>query len=210
MKFSLALRAIPRLAKPSDQPQVQRERVCKTRGGENAAGKWVRRIASREVDYALDDPTKLREFATFAEAFAFDEACRADSTGGRSAKYAAQPKSSVPEEQRAVCTAIADALRRSKSTLPSSSSSASATALAAEQRQPALESCAAASAAASAAEQREQETTTAASAAKLAAEQLGQRSGTTARSFGGSTTERWRQDLWPSASLTTPARLPLQ
>ena len=102
---------MPRLAKPSDQPQAQRERVCKTRYGENAAGKWVRRSAFREVDYAPDDPTKLREFATFAEAFAFDEACRADGTGGRSAKYAAQPKSSVPEEQRAVCTAIADALK---------------------------------------------------------------------------------------------------
>ena len=102
---------MPRLAKPSDQPQAQRERVCKTRYGENAAGKWVRRSAFREVDYAPDDPTKLREFATFAEAFAFDEACRADGTGGRSAKYAAKLKSSVPEEQRAVCTAIADALK---------------------------------------------------------------------------------------------------
>ena len=53
-----------RLGKPSDQPQAQRERVCKTRYGENAAGKWVRRSAFREVDYAPDDPTKLREFAT--------------------------------------------------------------------------------------------------------------------------------------------------
>ena len=55
-------------------------------------------------------PSKLREFATFAEAFAFDEACRADGTGGRSAKYVAKPKSSVPVEQRAICTAIADML----------------------------------------------------------------------------------------------------
>ena len=56
-------------------------------------------------------PSRLWEFAAFAQPFAVDEACRADGTGGRSAKYAAQPKSSVPEEQRAVCTAIADALQ---------------------------------------------------------------------------------------------------
>ena len=53
-----------RLAKLSDQPQAQRERACKTHYGENAAGKWVRCSAFREIDYAPDDPTKLREFAT--------------------------------------------------------------------------------------------------------------------------------------------------
>ena len=119
MKFSLDRRAMSRLAKPSDQPKAQRERVCKTRYGLNAAGKWVRRSAFREVDYDPDDPSKLREFATFAEAFAFDEACRADGTGGRSAKYVAKPKSSVPEEQRAICTAIADMLKEERDRLRS-------------------------------------------------------------------------------------------
>ena len=41
-----------RLAKPSDQPQAQRERACKTHYGENAAGKWVRCSAFCEVDLA--------------------------------------------------------------------------------------------------------------------------------------------------------------
>jgi hypothetical protein len=110
---------MPRLVKPFDQPQVQRDRLCKTRYGENVAGKWVRRSAFREVDYDPDDPSKLREFATFAEAFAFDEACRADGTGGRIAKYVAKPKSSVPEEQRAICTAIADMLKEERDRLRS-------------------------------------------------------------------------------------------
>ena len=73
LKFSLDLRAMPRLAKPSDQPQAQRERVCKTRYGENAAGRWVRRSAFREIDYAPDDPTKLRECATFENFHGIDQ-----------------------------------------------------------------------------------------------------------------------------------------
>ena len=90
------------------------------------------------------------------------------------ARTGATDKEDVARHLAALAAAASQlkATRRSKSTLPSSPSSAGATAPAAEQRHPSLESCAAASAAASAAEQHQQETTTAASATKLAAEQL--------------------------------------
>ena len=68
---------MPRLAKPSDQPQAQRERVCKTRYGENAAGKWVRCIAFREVDYAPDARSR-EHYSTRSSASVAAEHARAD------------------------------------------------------------------------------------------------------------------------------------
>ena len=57
------------------------------RYGENAAGKWVRCSAFREIDYDPEKPSSLREFDNFEDAFTFDEACRLDGTGGRKAKF---------------------------------------------------------------------------------------------------------------------------
>ena len=72
------------------------------RYGENAAGKWVRKSAFREIDYDPDSPDKLREFDSFDAAFEFDEKCREDGTGGRKAKFFAEAKDTAPESQRAL------------------------------------------------------------------------------------------------------------
>ena len=72
------------------------------RYGENAAGKWVRSSAFREIDCDPSDPTHLREFDTFEEAFAFDEECRLNGTGGRKAVHLPKPKDTVPKEQLAL------------------------------------------------------------------------------------------------------------
>ena len=102
MKSSLDRRAMPRVAKPSDQPRAQRERVCKHRYGQNASGKWVRCSAFHEIEYDNDSPDRLREFDSFDKAFEFDEALRLDGTGGRHAKPYPKPKDTVPEEQLAL------------------------------------------------------------------------------------------------------------
>ena len=65
------------LAKPSDQPQAQRERACKTHYGENAAGKWVRCSAFREVDYAPDARSREHHSARSSASVAAEHA-RAD------------------------------------------------------------------------------------------------------------------------------------
>ena len=72
------------------------------RYGENAAGKWVRSSAFREIDCDPSDPTHLREFDTFEEAFAFEEECRLNGTGGRKAVHLPKPKDTVPKEQLAL------------------------------------------------------------------------------------------------------------
>ena len=69
------------------------------RYGENAAGKWVRCSAFREIDYDPEKLGNLREFGNFEDAFAFDEACRLGGTGGRKAKFSSKPKGTVPKEQ---------------------------------------------------------------------------------------------------------------
>ena len=70
--------------------------------GVNLTGKWVRRSDFREIDYDPKKPDRLREFDNFEGAVAFDEACRLDGIGGRSAKISSKPKSTVPKEQLAV------------------------------------------------------------------------------------------------------------
>ena len=82
---------------------TQRKYALKRNGryGENAAGKWVRSSAFREIDYDPENPDKLREFNTFEEAFAFDEECRLNGTGGRKAVHQQKPKDTVPKEQLA-------------------------------------------------------------------------------------------------------------
>ena len=70
--------------------------------GVNLTGKWVRRSGFREIDYDPKKPDRLREFDNFECAVAFDEACRLDGIGGRSAKISIKPKSTVPKEQLAV------------------------------------------------------------------------------------------------------------
>ena len=92
--------------KPCKEPTAQRKRTCKDRYGKNAAGKWVRKSAFREIDYDPDAPDKLREFNTFDDAFAFDEERRLDGTGGRHAKPYPKAKDSVPKEQLALEKAI--------------------------------------------------------------------------------------------------------
>ena len=79
--------------KPSDEPAAQRRNVLKRLGryGENAAGKWVRKSAFREIDCDRDNPDSLREFDSFEKAFEFDEARRLDGTGGRHARYYPKP-----------------------------------------------------------------------------------------------------------------------
>ena len=61
------------------------------RYAQNAAAKWVRASAFREIDYDPENPDKLREFDTFDEAFEFDEARRMDGAGGRHAPGQAPP-----------------------------------------------------------------------------------------------------------------------
>ena len=73
--------------KPSRESAAQRRKACQHRYGENAAGKWVRSSAFRKIDYNPENPDKLREFDTFEEAFAFDEECRFNGTGGRKAFF---------------------------------------------------------------------------------------------------------------------------
>ena len=92
---------------------TQRKNALKRDGryGENAAGKWVRSSAFREIDYDPSDPTHLREFDTFEEAFAFDEECRLNGTGGRKAAHLLKPKHTVPKEQLALEEAVRHTLR---------------------------------------------------------------------------------------------------
>ena len=93
------------------QPDAQRKRFCKTRYGENVAGKWVRKSAFREIDYDPNSPDRLREFDTFDAAFEFDEARRLDGTGGRHAKPYPKPKDTVPKEQLALQKAMTHAVQ---------------------------------------------------------------------------------------------------
>ena len=80
------------------------------RYGENAAGKWVRCSAFREIDYDPEKPGSLREFDNFEDAFAFEEACRLDGTGGRKPKFSNKPKDTVPKEQLALEKAVQHAV----------------------------------------------------------------------------------------------------
>ena len=84
-----------------------REKQCRQRYGQNAAGKWVRCSAFRWIDYHQADSNYLREFGSFAEAFAFNEKCREDGSGGRNARCTAKPRDGVPEEQLALQQALA-------------------------------------------------------------------------------------------------------
>ena len=102
---------MPRQAKSSDQADVQRKRTCKNRYGENVAGKWVRSSAFRENDYDPSDPTHLREFDTFEAAFAFDEECRLNGTGGRKAVHLPKPKDTVPQKQLALDKSLKHAIK---------------------------------------------------------------------------------------------------
>ena len=95
-------------AKTQRKQRLQREE----RYGENTAGKWVRSSAFREIDYDPNDPTRLREFDSFDEAFAFDEECRLNNTGGRKALYLSKPKDTVPKEQLALEKAITHVVRK--------------------------------------------------------------------------------------------------
>ena len=92
--------------RPSNEPSAQRKRKCKDKYGENAAGKWVRKSAFREIDCDRDNPDSLREFDSFEKAFEFDEARRLDGTGGRHAKPYPKPKDTVPKEQLALEKAV--------------------------------------------------------------------------------------------------------
>jgi hypothetical protein len=78
------------------------------RYGENAAGKWVRSGAFREIDYDPENPDKLREFDNFDAAFAFDEECRLNGTGGRKAVHLPKPKDTVPKDQLALDMSFAE------------------------------------------------------------------------------------------------------
>ena len=74
------------------------------RGGlywQNAAGKWVRASAFRDVDYDPAAPGRLREFASLEEVLAFNEKCRGDGAGGPGVVHRPQPKDTVPAEQLA-------------------------------------------------------------------------------------------------------------
>lgn len=66
----------------------------------------MRRRAFRDIDYKPDNSNELRQFDSFDDAFAFDEAQLAAGSGGRKAKYHDKPKDVVPEEQRALEAAI--------------------------------------------------------------------------------------------------------
>ena len=72
------------------------------RYGLNAAGKWVRSSAFRKIDYDPENADKLREFDNFEAAFAFDEECRLNGTGGQKAAHKPKPKDTVPKEQLAL------------------------------------------------------------------------------------------------------------
>ena len=98
----------PQDAKTQRKQRLQREE----RYGENTAGKWVRSSAFREIDYDPNDPTRLREFDSFDEAFAFDEECRLNNTGGRKALHLPKPKDTVPKEQLVLEKAITHAVRK--------------------------------------------------------------------------------------------------
>ncbi len=93
---------------------LQRKNTCKRLGkyGQNLAGKWVRRTAFREVDYDPENPDRLREFAGFDDAFAFDEKCRLDGTGGRGVLHHNIPKESVPREQLALEQSVKHAIKK--------------------------------------------------------------------------------------------------
>ena len=88
------------------QVDAKCQRKCRLqrdeRYGKNAAGKWVRASAFREIDYDPENPDKLREFDNFDAAFAFNEECRLNCTGGRKATHMPKPKDTVPKEQLAL------------------------------------------------------------------------------------------------------------
>ncbi len=98
----------------SKTPEARRKAECKRLGrfAENAAGKWVRAKGFREIDYDPENPDRLREFDSFDDAFAFDEKCRIDGTGGLKAKTWGKPKESVPREQLALEQSVKHAIKK--------------------------------------------------------------------------------------------------
>ena len=97
--------------KPSRGPAARRRKACQHRYGENAAGKWVRSSAFREIDYDPENPNRLREFDNFDAAFTFDEECRLNGTGGRKAAHLPKPKDTVPKDQLALEKAVTHAVQ---------------------------------------------------------------------------------------------------
>ena len=96
---------------PLDVASQRKGRLLRDgRYGENAAGKWVRSGAFREIDYDPENPDKLREFDNFDAAFAFDEECRLNGTGGRKAVHLPKPKDTVPKDQLALEKAMKHAV----------------------------------------------------------------------------------------------------
>ena len=94
----------------SHTAEAQRKWQCKSRYKENAAGKWVRCVGFREIDYDPEENDRLREFDSFDEAFAFEEECRVTGTGGRNARHYPKPKDTVPKVQLALEASLQHAI----------------------------------------------------------------------------------------------------
>ena len=66
--------------------------------------------SARLINYDPENPDKLREFDNFDAAFAFDEECRLNGTGGRKAVHLPKPKDTVPKDQLALEKAMKHAV----------------------------------------------------------------------------------------------------
>ena len=64
--------------------------------------------SARLINYDPENPDKLREFDNFDAAFAFDEECRLNGTGGRKAVHLPKPKDTVPKDQLALDMSFAE------------------------------------------------------------------------------------------------------
>ena len=72
--------------------------------------------SARLINYDPENPDKLREFDNFDAAFAFDEECRLNGTGGRKAVHLPKPKDTVPKDQLALEKAMKHAVEEDKDT----------------------------------------------------------------------------------------------
>ena len=81
---------------PSRRPEHRRKKVCEQNYKQIVTGKWLRVRAWAAYHY---DGDQLKEFDDFESAFAYEESCRINDSGGRHAMYTSKPESNIPQQQ---------------------------------------------------------------------------------------------------------------
>ena len=86
----------PKLAAPSQRPEQRRRKACEKKYRQTVTGTWARMTAYAAYHF---EGVKLKEFDDLEAAFAYEESCRINGTGGRHAAYTSKPESNIPQQQ---------------------------------------------------------------------------------------------------------------